>query len=250
MPVSAAAPNSVGAMASAAVTTERRDGVLICHVDDGKANALSKEIISSIIDVLDDAEHDASVSAVVLHGRPGRFSAGFDLSVMRGDDVGAIADLVCDGGMLVRHMYGSKIPIVAACTGHALAAGALVLLACDLRIGADIDCKIGLNEVAIAMVLPDWAFTIAVERLSKRHLQRAVATARLTDAAGAVDVGYLDEVVAADDVLDVAVARAAEFAALDQRAYAGTIRRLRGEVLDLMAAQIDADREAGQVPNV
>ena len=122
---------------------------------------------------VDDAEHDASVSAVVLHGRPGRFSAGFDLSVMRGDDVGAIADLVCDGGMLVRHMYGAKIPIVAACTGHALAAGALVLLGCDLRIGADVDCKIGLNEVAIAMVLPDWAFTIAVDRLSKRHLQRA-----------------------------------------------------------------------------
>ena len=100
------------------------------------------------------------------------------------------------------------------------------------------------------MVLPDWAFTIAVDRLSKRHLQRAVATARLTDAAGAVDVGYLDEVVGADEVLDVAVARAAEFATLDQRAYAGTIRRLRGEVLDLMTAQIDADREAGQVPNV
>ena len=237
-------------MASAAVTTEQRDGVLICHIDDGKANALSKEIIAAIIDVLDEAEHDASVSAVVLHGRPGRFSAGFDLSVMRGDDVGAIADLVCDGGMLVRHMYGAKIPIVAACTGHALAAGALVLLGCDLRIGADVDCKIGLNEVAIAMVLPDWAFTIAVDRLSKRHLQRAVATARLTDAAGAVDVGYLDEVVAADDLLDVAVARAAEFATLDQRAYAGTIRRLRGEVLDLMAYQIDADREAGQVPNV
>jgi len=237
-------------MASAAVTTEQRDGVLICHIDDGKANALSKEIIAAIIDVLDDAEHDASVSAVVLHGRPGRFSAGFDLSVMRGDDVSAIADLVCDGGTLVRHMYGAKIPIVAACTGHALAAGALVLLGCDLRIGADVDCKIGLNEVAIAMVLPDWAFTIAVDRLSKRHLQRAVATARLTDAAGAVDVGYLDEVVAADDLLDVAVARAAEFATLDQRAYAGTIRRLRGEVLDLMAYQIDADREAGQVPNV
>src|SRR4029077_15727552 len=81
-------PNSVDAMASAAVTTERRDGVLICHIDDGKANALSEEIIAAIIDVLDDAEHDASVSAVVLHGHPGRFSAGFDLSVMRGDDVG------------------------------------------------------------------------------------------------------------------------------------------------------------------
>lgn len=237
-------------MPSAAVTTEQRDGVRICHLDDGKANALSAEVIAALIDAIDEAEHDESVSAVVLHGRPGRFSAGFDLSVIQGGDVAAIASLMSDGGTLVRHLYGSRIPVVAACTGHALAAGALVLLGCDLRVGADIDCKIGLNEVAIGLVLPDWAFTIAVDRLSKRHLQRAVATARLTDAAGAVDVGYLDEVVPAEDVLDVAVVRAAEFASLHQRAYAGTVRRLRGEVLDLMAAQIAADREAGQVPNV
>ena len=110
-----------------------------------------------------------------------------------------MASLVSDGGALVRTLYGSSIPVVAACTGHALAAGALVLLGCDVRVGADVDCKIGLNEVAIGMVLPDWAFTIAVDRLSKRHLQRAVATARITSAAGAVDAGYLDEVVPADD---------------------------------------------------
>ena len=72
--------------------------------------------------------------------------------------------------------------MVAACTGHALAAGALLLLGCDVRVGADIDCKIGLNEVAIGLVLPDWALTIAAERLSRRHLQMAVATARVTDA--------------------------------------------------------------------
>ena len=200
--------------------------------------------------MLDAAEHDASVSAVVLHGRPGRFSAGFDLSVMTGGDIPAMASLVSDGGALVRTLYGSSIPVVAACTGHALAAGALVLLGCDVRIGADVECKIGLNEVAIGMVLPDWAFTIAVDRLSKRHLQRAVATARITSAAGAVEAGYLDEVASAESVLDVAVERAADFAVLDHRAYAGTVRRLRGEVLDLMDAQIAADREAGAVPTV
>jgi len=237
-------------MSSAAVTTEQRDGVLICHIDDGKANALSADIIAAISHVVTEAEHDASVTAVVLHGRPGKFSAGFDLTVMTGGDIPAMASLVSDGGALVRTLYGSSIPVVAACTGHALAAGALVLLGCDVRIGADVDCKIGLNEVAIGMVLPDWAFTIAVDRLSKRHLQRAVATARITSAAGAVEAGYLDEVAPEADVLDVAVERAASFAALDHRAYAGTVRRLRGEVLDLMDAQIAADREAGAVPTV
>jgi enoyl-CoA hydratase len=237
-------------MSSPAVTTEQRDNVLICHIDDGKANALSKEIIAAVIEVVRAAEHDEAVAALVVHGRPGRFSAGFDLSVMTGGDFGAVADLVCDGGELVRTLYGSSLPVVAACTGHALAAGALLLLGCDLRVGADIDCKIGLNEVAIGMVLPDWAFTIAVDRLSRRHLQTSLATASVTAAAEAVDVGYLDAVAPADTVLDVAVAHAARFAALDLRAYEGTVRRLRGEVLDLMRAQIDADRAAGAVPTV
>ncbi|MET0910741.1 MAG: crotonase/enoyl-CoA hydratase family protein [Ilumatobacteraceae bacterium] len=237
-------------MSSPAVTTERRDGVLICHIDDGKANALSAEIIAAISDVVLDAERDETVSALVLHGRPGKFSAGFDLSVMTAGDIGAISSLVSDGGDLVRTLYGSSIPVVAACTGHALAAGALVLLGCDVRVGADVDCKIGLNEVAIGMVLPDWAFTIAVDRLSKRHIQRAVATARITSGAGAVDAGYLDEIVPVDSVLDVAVEHAAGFASLDLRAYAGTVRRLRGDVLDLMETQIAADRSAGRVPGV
>ncbi len=128
---------------------------------------------------------------------------------MFGDDMSAIIDLVADGGALVQRLYGCQVPVVAACTGHALAAGALVLLGCDVRVGADIDAKVGLNEVAIKMVLPDWAFTIAGERLSKRHAQRALATARITTPRDAVDVGYIDEVVAADDVLERAVAIAA-----------------------------------------
>ena len=237
-------------MTSEHVSLERRDSVLVVHLDDGKANALSSSMIGAIGAALDQAESDDSIGAVVLHGREGKFCAGFDLSVMRGGDISAMANLVCDGGELVSRLYGSSIPVVAACTGHALAAGALLLLGCDVRIGADVDCKIGLNEVAIGMVLPDWAFNIAIERLSRRHLQLAVATARITDARGAVDVGYLDEVAPVDAVLETAVARATELATLNGRAYAGTVRALRGELIAEMAAQIASDRAMGRVPTV
>jgi enoyl-CoA hydratase len=229
----------------ATVTTERLDGVLVVHLDDGKANALSFAMIEAMSAAMDDAEADDTIGAVVLHGRPGKFSAGFDLSVMRGGDLPSVVRLVSDGGDLVRRLYGSPVPLVAAGTGHALAAGALMLLACDVRVGADIDCKIGLNEVAIGMVLPAWALTIAQDRLSRRHIQRAVATAEVTDGAGAVDAGFLDVVVPEADVLSVAVAKAQELAALNGRAYAGTVLALRGPVLDRMTAQITADREAG-----
>jgi enoyl-CoA hydratase len=236
-------------MSSPHVRTERRGGVLIVHLDDDKANALSFEVIAAVQATIDEAEADESVRSLVIHGRPGRFSAGFDLGVMFGDDMSAIINLVADGGALVRRLYGSSIPVVAACTGHALAAGALVLLGCDVRIGADIDAKVGLNEVAIKMVLPDWAFTIAEDRLSKRHVQRALANARITTPRDAIDVGYIDEVVPADEVLERAIAVATELAStLDPSAYQRTIRKLRGPVLDSMEQQIAADRAAGTSP--
>ncbi len=72
--------------------------------------------------------------------------------------------------------------MVAACTGHAVAAGALMVLACDLRIGVDGPVKIGLNEVAIALTLPPWA--LALDRLSRRHLQTSVALALLHEVVG------------------------------------------------------------------
>ena len=237
-------------MTSEFVTLERRDAVLIVHLDDGKANALSPSMIASISAAVDLAEGDDGIGAMVLHGREGKFSGGFDLSIMRGGDVSTMVGLVCDGGDLVHKIYGSSVPTVAACTGHALAAGALVLLGCDVRVGADIDCRIGLNEVAIGMVLPDWALTIAEDRLSRRHLQLAVVAARVTDAKGAVDVGFLDEAVPAADVLDTAVARATALAGLHGKAYAGTVRAVRGPVLSTMAEQIAADRAAGRAPTV
>ena len=235
--------------ATEALTIERRDAVTVLHLDDGKANALTFDLIAAISAAIDEAEGDDDVRAVVIHGRPGRFSGGFDLSVMGGADFPAIIRLVADGGSLVHRFYSSSVPVVAACTGHALAAGALMLLGCDVRVGADVDAKIGLNEVAIKMVLPDWALTIAVERLSKRHLQRALANARITTPSDAVDVGFLDEVVPDGDELDRAVAIAAELAStLDPSAYVRTVRAIRGPVLDLMEQQIASDRSAGVSP--
>lgn len=235
-------------MGSNTVTTERRGTVLVCHLDDGKANALSKQVIADIDAVIDEAEGDDGISTLVLHGRPGVFSGGFDLAVMRGGDVSAISDLVCDGGDLVRRLYGASVPVVSACTGHALAAGAFLLLASDVRVAADIDCKIGLSEVAIGMVLPAWAMTMAAERVSKRHVQRVVTNSFLADGRGSVDTGFVDEVVAADDVLETAVERATELDALDARAYAATVQAFRREALDAMERQIASDRASGLAP--
>ena len=216
--------------------------VAVITVDDGKANALSRDLIAAIRTALTEAEAKPGCIAAVLAGREGRFSAGFDLSVMQAGDMAAVTAMVADGGELVRHIYGATIPVVAACTGHALAAGALMLLGADIRVGADGPFKVGLNEVAIGMTLPGWAYTIARERISKRHLQRSLTNARLTDPAGAVDVGFLDRVVAPEEVVATAIEEATALAALDPKAYARMMREFRGETLVMMSDQIAADR--------
>lgn len=218
--------------------------VSLITIDDGKANALSKDAIADLRSAIDEAASTEGVVAAVIAGRDGVFSGGFDLNVMRSGDMAAVVDLVSDGGELVSHVYRCDLPVVAACTGHALAAGALLLLGCDVRVGAVGDFKLGVNEVAIGMVLPDWGLTICRERLDPLHLQRAVANARITDAESAVAVGFLDVAVEPDEVVDRAIAEAAALAGLDRGAYAGTMRQFRDQVATTMVEQATADRAA------
>lgn len=224
------------------LTIERQGTISVLTLDDGKANALSAALISEISAAISAAEADDTTTAIVIVGRDGKFSAGFDLGVMRGGDIAAVVNLVADGGDLVHQIYSCSVPVVAACSGHALAAGALLLLGCDVRIGINGPFKIGLNETAIGMVLPDWALTIAQARLNPQHLQRALPLARVTNAPGAATVGYLDEAVDANELVASAIAAAEELAAIDRKAYAGTTKALRSETLATMRTQIDADR--------
>ena len=229
-----------------AVTIERRDAVLVVTVDDGKANALSAPLIRALSHAVSTAEADPDLGAVVIAGRPNVLSGGFDLNVMRGGTPAERSSLVSDGGALVRQAFGASVPVVAACTGHAVAAGALLLLGCDLRVGADTPtARIGLPEVTISMALPQWAITISQDRLSRRHVHRALAHGRMTDPSGAVDAGFLDQIVPADEVIDTAVSAAAELAAaLHSPSYRAIVAASRGSVLAALDAQIAADRAA------
>jgi enoyl-CoA hydratase len=223
------------------VRFELRDQVGLIQWDDGKANALSLTAIESLRQALDRAEKEAR--ATVLAGRPGRFCAGFDLGVMR-QGPGPAAELVTAGAELALRLYASPRPVVVACTGHALAMGAILLLAADERIGAEGDFKIGLNEVAIGMTLPVFGVEFARERLSPRHLSRAVADAEIYAPAGAVEAGFLDRLAPATGVVDEALARAATLAAgLDGVAHRNTKRLLRGDAIERIRASLVPERE-------
>jgi enoyl-CoA hydratase len=223
---------------SGPLTTTIEEGVAVLRFDDGKVNVLSHAAIDAFESALDRAAADAR--AVCIVGRDGKFCAGFDLAIMMGEPDGT-RRLVSRGAELLMGLYLHPQPVVVAVTGHALAAGALLVLVCDVRIGADVPAKIGLNETSIGMPLPQFAVELARDRLTPAALARATLAAEIYDPTGALEAGYLDRVVPADEVVAAAIAEANRLGAYRAGAYARTKEVLRRATVDRVEAGTAAD---------
>jgi enoyl-CoA hydratase len=230
-------------MSSDTVQYTREENVAVVRMDDGKVNALSHGVLDALLDGLDRAVKDEA-GALVLMGRPGRFSAGFDLSVMQGGRPDDMIRLVTKGAELAIRLFELPLPVVLAVSGHALAMGAVLTCCADERIGADGDFKIGFNELAVGMPLPFFLRRLAEERLSKRHLQRATLLAEIYSPRDAVDAGFLDRVISPNTLEGAAIARAGELArSLDAAAFrvskAAMRKRAGDELRDRLAKGLD-----------
>lgn len=208
-------------------------------LDDGKANALSLPMWRAIDGALDTAE--ARGLPLVLAGRPGVFSGGFDLKVMQGGDVAARTEMVFAGFEVAYRVLGLGVPVVVACTGHAIAMGVFLMITGDRRIGAAGEYRIGANETALGIVMPEFAIELVRGRLTPSAADRALLTSELFAPDAAVAAGLLDETVPPDAVVDRALAIAEGLAAFDAAVYAETKRRVRGPWLQRLRAAIDTD---------
>ena len=204
------------------------DGRIV--LDDGKVNAFSVPTLNALLAALDEAADGSG--PLVVTSREGCLSAGFDLKVFASGDVDAVVEMLALGAELWARLLEFPRPVVVAAPGHAMAAAAFVLLAADVRIGADGLFKVGLNEVEIGLTLPWSALALAEHRLAPPQLQRAVLEATLFTPRDAVPAGFLDTVVAPAE-LEAATAAAVErLAGLNADAFAGTKARLNRHVIE------------------
>ncbi len=217
------------------ITRTVTDGVATLRLDDGKVNALDIAAFAAIDRVLDACADD---HAVVLAGRDGVFSAGLDRRLLDGpaDDLRALAAALTRTTM---RLWTEPRPVVAAATGHAIAAGTILALACDHVVATEGDFRWGLNETAIGLVLPQWVVDLARANLRSDRLERLLLPGRLVTARDAVDVGFADELAPVADVVDRAVARAAALAELPRHVYAANKHRLRGAAAEAALAELD-----------
>jgi enoyl-CoA hydratase len=214
---------------------ELNETVAVLSFDDGKANAVSHDFLDGMNQGLDRAGDAAQ--AVLVVGKPGVLSAGFDLKeIQKGQD--AAAALVEKGARTLLRMFSLPQPLVIACTGHAIAAGAFLLLTADTRIGAAGDFKIGLNETAIGMTFPVFGRELARARLNPGFLTPAFVQSQLYDPADAVFAGFLDRVVAPEQTVDAALETAARLGELPRGSYAQNKRDIRAPFIAAIEASV------------
>jgi enoyl-CoA hydratase len=220
------------------VTYQLKDSIATITMDDGKANVLSPRMLSELNGALDRAATDKAV--VVLTGRPGMFSAGFDLNVLGAGGADA-PKMLMSGFELGERILSFPKPVLIACSGHALAMGVFLVLSADYRIGAEGAFKIGANEVAIGLTMPWFGVEIARQRLAPAHFNRALINAEIYSPHDAVVAGFLDRVVPASDLLDEAHKTATALARLNMAAHTATKLRARKQALKAIREAIEAD---------
>ncbi len=226
------------------VSVSEQETHTLLSMDDGKANALGFDMFAALNSSLDQAAQAGK--PVVIVGRPGKFSAGFDLSVM-GQGGEATLKLLREGANMARRLMAFETPVILAVSGHALAMGALTCLSADYRIGIKGNYKIGLNEAAIGMTLPWFGIELARDRLTRPHFSQAVGLARIYDAEGAVEAGFLDEAVEEDKLMARAEEMAAAVAALDMPSHRNSKLRVREEFFARYDEAIARDFDGGAV---
>ncbi len=224
---------------SALATYELDGRIATITMDDGKVNAFSIDMLQAVHAAFDRAEEDGAV--VVLTGREGYFSAGFDLKVFSGGDPDRIVEMLRLGATLSERVLSFATPVLVACSGHAVAAGTFITLAADLRIGIAGPYRLGLNEVQIGLTVPWFAIELARQRLSPAHFDRAVVTAAMYGPDEAVEAGLLDRVVPAEELRAASLQAAEGLAGLNAAAHTATKLRVRAGALKAIRAAIESE---------
>ena len=222
------------------ITYHLEDGIATLTLSNGKVNAISPDVIAAFNAALDRATEDRAV--VIVTGQPGILSGGYDLKVMTASPQSAIS-LVTAGSTLARRMLSHPFPIIVACPGHAVAKGAFILLSADYRIGVEGPFSIGLNEVQIGMTMHHAGIELARDRLRRAAFHRSVINAEMFDPVSAVDAGFLDKVVPAEQLQEAALTAARQLKKINMNAHKHTKLKVRKALLETLDDAIIRDQE-------
>ena len=202
----------------AGVQREDRVDVAVLRLEHGKVQALDLELLEALADALERLAREAPQSAV-LTGTGSSFSAGVDLYRVVEGGAEYVRPFLFALERALRALYTFPRPIVAAVNGHAIAGGLVLACACDRRLLARGNARLGVPEVAVGVAFPALALEIVRGVLPVHAMGDLLLRGHRVDGARALELGLVDELVDAERLLDRALAAARELGALDRRAF-------------------------------
>jgi enoyl-CoA hydratase len=225
-------------MAGNRIDVAHHGSVAIVTLKHPPANAMSLELTEEIAAVFERLGRDSSLRALVLSGQGNCFCAGLDLKAVPKFDVADQRRLLNALNRAIFAVYGCPLPVVGAINGHAIAGGLVLALCCDWRVAAATPFLAGLTEVRVGIPFPVGAIEVVRGELSPRVARELVLLGRNMRSDAAVQAGVFDETADADALLDRAMAKAVEFAALPPAGFAKIKRGLRSRSLEAIEAAI------------
>ncbi len=222
------------------IELESRDSVRVLRMVRGKGNSLNIEFMQALTAALDAAE-GSDAAAIVLTGDGKVFSAGVDLIALTSDGSEGIEAFLHELTTFLRRLAMFPKPIVAAVNGHAIAGGCVATLACDYRIMARGPARIGVTELLVGVPFPTWAFEIVRYGVPRAHLADLCYSGRTVVADDALRLGLVDEVVAAETLVDRACEVAATLGEVPGEVFAITKRQLRRPLFEAAEQRAPVD---------
>ena len=224
-------------MADQIATLSKEGDISIIKLDDGKANAFSHDMLSQVNELLAKVPRDSG--ALVITGREGLFSGGFDLKTFATGDMEKITKMVQLGYRLLLELFSFDRPTIAAVSGHSIALGLFVTCSADYRIAIDGKYVCQANEVRNNMDIPTQIMEILKARVNKKYFYPAVYHSDAFSVQNSIEVGYIDEVVPEDQFMARVIEKAKELATLPHPFYANTKKTAQDDVRQKIADAID-----------
>jgi len=192
-------------------------------------NALNPEMVETLLEAVRSAQTDGT-RALVLSGSPGLFSAGLDVpELLKLDREGMVRFWRGLFGLL-EALARSPIPVATAITGHSPAGGTVLALFTDYRIQAEGNFKLGLNEVQVGLVVPPVIHQALVRLIGAYPAERHLVAGQMIEVNRALEIGLIDEIQPADQVVSRTVEWCRSHLALPQHAMLATRTLCRADL--------------------
>lgn len=211
---------------------EDANEVAVLSIEHGKANAIDLDLFEALDERLDEIEASPSTGAVVMTGTGGIFSAGVDLFKVRAGGRDYLEECLPRLSSSLTRLFDFPMPVVAAVNGHAIAGGLILALACDHRVMAQGDGKLGLTELLVGVPFPAAPLEIVRFQVPAQTARNLVFSGRTMPGREALELALVDEIVPAASVVARSVEAARRFAAIPRQAFAVTKRHLRAPAVE------------------